>query len=49
MRHRGHLAELERALAVGGQRLAAAGERVEGVSALVEQGPHVANPGRPRS
>ena len=41
MRHRGDLAELERALAVGGQRLAAAGQGVEGVPPFVEQGPHV--------
>ena len=39
--HRGDLAELERAFAVGRQRLAAAGQRVEGVPPFVEQGPHV--------
>ena len=31
-----------RALAVGGQRLAPAGQGVEGVAPLVQQGPHVA-------
>ena len=41
MRHRGHLAELERAFAIGRQRLAAAGQGVEGVPSFVEQGPHV--------
>ena len=40
--HRGHLAELERALAIGGQRLAAAGQGVKRVPPLVQQGPHVA-------
>ena len=40
--HRGDLAELDRALAIGGQRLAAAGQGVEGVAPFVEQGPHVA-------
>ena len=39
--HRGDLAKLDRAFAVGRQRLAAAGQRVEGMPSLVEQGPHV--------